>query len=403
LKKIFFILTILFSFFFFISCSKKKGIVSEKQISPFAKRVSEKLNNGDIELIAWMTEPIKPRHGESFKLVTYWKFNKPLKKGWKLFYHFENVDGSDRFIFDHYILDGNLKNSDIKSGDIVRDDANISKLPQFFNSDKLYIYTGFFKGNKRTVPEKKFNDGKNRLKLPVVSIDEPNILHKKMSVYAIAGKSRKQIKIDGKLNESFWKNASKSNKFWLSSGKSVAPIQTTVLTAMDDKNLYVAFQVEDHDIYATLKNTDDPLYDHDDVVEVFIDANGDRKIYYEMQISALGVKFDTKYNGRRKNRDDKWDSKIKYAVSCDGTLNNPKDKDNGWIVEMAIPFTSIKDSLHTPPADGDVWKVFFYRINRYSNKKSTGKDFTAWQPPYQGDFHNLKMMGELIFTYEEIL
>lgn len=399
MKKLFLVVLL---FGVLIACSSShEGVVSEEQIPKFTNKVNMKLNDGKIEFLGWYTDPLKPRHGESFKLVTYWRFNEQLEKGWKLFFHFEDKEGNERFIYDHKFLEGKVEK--LATGKIIMDTAQIKEIPKFFDTDTMYIRGGFFNGGKRTTPEKQYNDGKNRLEMGSIKITKPNILKKKMDVFTIAGNSRDQLKIDGVLKESFWANASKDDKFWISNGSGLSKAKTTVMTAMDHKNLYFAFDVEDEDIYAELKKDDEPIYDKDDVVEVFIDPRGEGKIYYEIQVSAGGVKFDSKFNGRRKNRDDSYDSKIKYAVKLNGKLNDSKEKDKGWTVEMAIPWSSIEDAPVNPPKDGDKWKAFIYRIDRHTGKKSTSEDFTAWTPPYAGDFHNLKFMGELIFVYEEIL
>ena len=388
-------------FVFFVSCSDHEGVILEEDIPRFTNKTQMKLNDGKIEFLGWYTKPLKPKHGEDFRVVSYWRFNEQLEKGWKLFYHFEDKDGKEKFIFDHQFLDGKVEKLAI--GKVIRDIAVVKELPKFFDTDTMYLRGGFFKGNKRTVPEKQYNDGKNRLEMGSVKITTPNILKKKMDVFTVAGNSRDQLKIDGVLKESFWTNASRDDKFWISNGSGLSPAKTAVMTAMDHKNLYFAFDVEDDDIHAELTKDDEPIYDKDDVVEVFIDPRGEGKIYYEIQVSAGGVKFDSKFNGRRKNRDDSYDSKIKYAVKLNGKINDNKEKDKGWTAEIAIPWSSIEDAPVNPPKDGDKWKTFIYRINRHTDKKSTPEDFTAWTPPYAGDFHNLKFMGELIFVYEEIL
>ncbi len=382
---------------FLSSCSSHKEVVSEKDIPPYATKVNASLNNGDMELVAFYTDPMKPRHGESFKLISFWRLKKQLPAGWKLFYHFEDESGEQRFVIDRPFLDGKVKEPALDK--LIKDTAVVKKIPVTFDSSKMLIKTGFFKGKQRTVPDKKYDDGTGRLVAGTVDIDEPSLLKKKMRVYATAIGA---IKVDGILKESIWKNASIGAPFWRSRGDKIAPVQTKVMTAMDKNYLYVAFDVTDSDIHAIQNKDDSPMYDTDDVVELYLDANGDRKGYYEIQVSAAGKKFDSSFTGRRRGRNDAWNSNIVYAVHLNGTLNNPKDRDKGWSVEIAVPWKSIVDAPHHPPLDGDVWKAFFYRINRYSDKKATSDDFTAWQPPYAGDFHNIRMMGDLIFTYELI-
>lgn len=395
------ILVVLAALLVFAGCGPKhEGIVSEKEMSSLTTKTNMTLNDGKIELLGYYTEPIKPRHGEPFKLTAYWRFKEQIPEGYKLFYHFESENGEEHFKIDHEFLDSKVK--ELALDKIIKDVVNVDKLPVAFDTDKMFIRGGFFKDSDRLVPDAKSNDGKNRMNIGMVEIDRPRILKKKMEVFVIAGNSRDQTKIDGILNETYWQNASRDDKFWLADGSETSPVETAVSAVMDHNYLYVGFTAKDTDLHAELKNNDDPIYDKDDVVEIFIDPTGTATPYYEIQVSAGGVKFDSKFSGgKRKNRDDSWDSGIKYAVNLNGTLNEPADKDGGWSAEIAIPWKSI---VPEPPKDGDTWKVFFHRINRHSDGKKVQKgDFSSWTPPYSSDFHNIKYMGELVFVYEEIL
>jgi len=61
---------------------------------------------------------------------------------------------------------------------------------------------------------------------------------------------------------------------------------------------------------------------------------------------------------------------LKTAVHIDGTLNNSKDKDHGWTVELAFPWEGMKwlakaDGRALPPQQDDVWRIDFSRFNQY--------------------------------------
>lgn len=64
--------------------------------------------------------------------------------------------------------------------------------------------------------------------------------------------------------------------------------------------------------------------------------------------------FITKYNQK--------DDKIKVATVINGTLNNSKGTDNGYVVEMAIPMSTFnsKGDFFKP---GTKWKVLCARYN----------------------------------------
>ena len=58
---------------------------------------------------------------------------------------------------------------------------------------------------------------------------------------------------------------------------------------------------------------------------------------------------------------------LRSAVGLKGTLNDPTSTDQGWSVELAIPWQSLKylaDGRQLPPADGDLWKFFLGRCNK---------------------------------------
>jgi hypothetical protein len=76
-----------------------------------------------------------------------------------------------------------------------------------------------------------------------------------------------------------------------------------------------------------------------------------------------------------------WDMPgLQSAVHVDGTINNEEDKDKGWTVEIAIPWTSLKiladgDRRALPPLEGDVWRMDFSRFNV---KKGSAHDSGGW-------------------------
>src|SRR5438105_5029756 len=58
------------------------------------------------------------------------------------------------------------------------------------------------------------------------------------------------------------------------------------------------------------------------------------------------------------------------AVFVYGTLNEDKDRDRGWRVELAFPWQGMKwlakaDNRSLPPKNGDVWRIDFSRFNQY--------------------------------------
>jgi hypothetical protein len=210
------------------------------------------------------------------------------------------------------------------------------------------------------------------------------------------------IKIDGQLNERCWKTAPRSPRFIdIITGKP-AMYDTRAALLWDDKALYVGYWVEEPNVKATLTEHGSNIYENNDV-EMFIAG---KDTYYEFEINAFntvyeaffiwedayekggfaqvpefsrsnpkvkpfnGVGFTTHPRGPRLGSW-AWDFPgLKTAVHVDGTLNNDKDKDRGWTVELAFPWAGMKwlakaDGRSLPPKDGDVWRIDFSRFNQY--------------------------------------
>ena len=56
-----------------------------------------------------------------------------------------------------------------------------------------------------------------------------------------------------------------------------------------------------------------------------------------------------------------WDCPgLQLAVHRDGTLNNSKDKDKQWTVEMAIPHKALTVNFSNPGEAGKYWRINFF-------------------------------------------
>ena len=107
----------------------------------------------------------------------------------------------------------------------------------------------------------------------------------------VCHRTRHPIRIDGRLNEATWGKTNEVGPFQLYDGTETAQLRTQAKMIWDEKKLYVAFVCEDPDIWATVRERDQDLYE-EEVVEVFIDADGDGKTYVEIEVNPLGTLFD---------------------------------------------------------------------------------------------------------------
>jgi cellulose/xylan binding protein with CBM9 domain len=199
-------------------------------------------------------------------------------------------------------------------------------------------------------------------------------------------------KIDGVLDDAAWKTATALTLVDSLDGRP-AQLRTTARLTWDDEALYVAFDSEDPDVWGTFKNRDDPLYTQD-VVEIFIDADADGKTYNEIEVSSHNVVFDAYFPARRQGMDLSWDSGLQSAVKVNGTIDDPSDRDQGWTVEMRIPFARLSSVPHLPPRPGDRWRFNLYRLDLPDRKNAQGQ---AFSPLFVGDFHAVDRFAWLVF------
>jgi len=185
--------------------------------------------------------------------------------------------------------------------------------------------------------------------------------------------------IDGRLDDDAWAIAARSADFVDIEGphRPSPFLSTTMRILWDDDFVYFAAEMEEPHLWATLTERDAVIYLDNDF-EVFIDPDGDTHEYYELEINALGTEWDLFLV--RPYRDGgpalhAWDIPgLRTAVSLGGTLNDPSDSDAGWTVEIAIPWTVLREAAHrpSPPESGDVWRVNFSRVQWLLDETENG-------------------------------
>lgn len=177
------------------------------------------------------------------------------------------------------------------------------------------------------------------------------------------------IEVDGRLDDPAWTLAPWTESFIDIEGE-VRPTprhRTRARMLWDDQYWYVAAELEEPHVWATLRDRDAVIY-HDNDFELFADPDGDTHRYFELEINAFGTVWDlflTKPYRDGGQAINAWDiAGLRSAVAIDGSVNDPRDLDRGWTVELAIPWGAFSDSGRTraPPREGDVWRVNFSRV-----------------------------------------
>jgi len=92
------------------------------------------------------------------------------------------------------------------------------------------------------------------------------------------------IKVDGVFDEPSWRAAKSTGAFRANDGSETVTSRAEAKMLWDDSNLYFAFECDDTDLAATMTKRDEHLW-QEEVVEVFIDPDGDEKNYIELRLT----------------------------------------------------------------------------------------------------------------------
>jgi hypothetical protein len=176
------------------------------------------------------------------------------------------------------------------------------------------------------------------------------------------------IQIDGKLDDAAWKTAPWTTDFVdiQGSAKPLPRFRTRIKLLWDDDNLYIAAELQEPDVKAALTQHDSIIF-HDNDFELFLKPLPDATGYFEFEINALNTSWDLYLNKpylAGGKADNTWDIPgLRTAVAIQGTLNQSTDKDRGWTVEIAIPWSAYTSRLPVPkPRAGSEWRVNFSRV-----------------------------------------
>ncbi len=109
----------------------------------------------------------------------------------------------------------------------------------------------------------------------------------------------------------------------------------------DDRFLYVLAEMEEPHVWGTIAERNAVIF-HDNDFEVFLDPDGDGDNYHEFEMNALNTIWELTLPVRYSRGGSPINGTnlpgLVSAVHVDGTLNDPRDADRGWSVEIAFPF-----------------------------------------------------------------
>jgi hypothetical protein len=221
------------------------------------------------------------------------------------------------------------------------------------------------------------------------------------------------ITIDGKLNEAAWEAAPWTDAFVdIEGDKRPKPrYRTRAKMLWDDEALYIAAELEEPHVWATLTEHDSVIFNDNDF-EVFVNHTGDNHLYCELELNARNTTWDLLLTKPYKDQGKpltSWEIMgLKTGVHVDGTLNDPRDKDIGWTVEIKWPWKGLNElaEMTCPPKHGDKWRINFSRVEwdteiadgKYRKLPKRAEHNWVWSPQGVIDMHRPERWGYLQFS-----
>jgi hypothetical protein len=371
--------------------------------------------DGKVELVGASVEPsgsVKP--GQEVTVTLYWKSKQKLDSGWQLFTHVLDAAGERTLNLDNVGALREAKNgkqalppSSWDPGKVYADRQTF-RVPAGFKGNRLTVSTGIWRGNERLSIKSGKSDSQNRAIVTTLTVSGAGRPKKDARIPEVRVDKLApglEITIDGKLDEEAWKKAPLLGPFVdVRTGEpnQTFPVNGSVRLAYDETHLYVGFEVLDADVVGGFpKDAKDPHLWTRDTVEIMVDpdGDGDNEDYYEIQVNPQNLVFDSRfdrYNEPKTEPDgpfghEDWSSNLKSAVKIEGTIDDPKDRDKGYTVEIAIPWASFTKAKKSPPALGDTWRMNFYAMQNNGG--------VAWSPILgRGNFHRASRFGRVIWA-----
>jgi hypothetical protein len=196
-------------------------------------------------------------------------------------------------------------------------------------------------------------------------------------------KISEKITIDGNLSEAAWATAPLAQDFLQNEPREGEPSAelTQVRVLYDNQNLYIGAYLHDSKIKDIIINDlkKDFSGDGTDTFEVVLDTFHDERNGYIFSTNPAGAKADSQMINEGRETNSSWDG-VWYVET--GTL------DDGWIVEIAIPFRTFKFR----EGDLQTWGINFHR-----NLRSAGRNEDSfWAPvPRIYNINRVSLAGTL--------
>ncbi len=171
----------------------------------------------------------------------------------------------------------------------------------------------------------------------------------------------------------------------------------TVKACYDSECLHLLYDCEDKHISAQYTQLNDPVC-NDSCVEFFASPPEDPEHYFNVEVNCCGTMllgYGSAMDGRRDGTQETA-SLLGVAHSTPGPTKEESPQDDGWLLQMRLPFEALSQLVGTPltVAPGTQWRANFYRIGGL-----TDPQYACWSPIewHRPNFHKPEYFGLLQF------
>jgi hypothetical protein len=215
----------------------------------------------------------------------------------------------------------------------------------------------------------------------------------------VATKADQSPKIDGELDEAAWQKAPAATDFIQNFPNYGIPAlaKTEVRILYDNSAIYIGAYLYDQPnlIEKQLTARDEELQKNVDYFSVFLDTYNDKQNGFQFLVTSMNVQTDARlgpglgddqYNFGDKTWDAVWESKVSM-------------KPDGWIVEMKIPYLSLRFAkkdiqdwglqlLRVTKRNNEIsyWNNVDPNVNGFVNQSGTLKNLQNIHPPLRLSF-----------------
>ena len=172
---------------------------------------------------------------------------------------------------------------------------------------------------------------------------------------------------------------------------------TAVRACYDGECLHLLYECEDKHISAQCTQLNGPVY-RDSCVEFFASPPEDPDHYFNVEVNCCGTMllgYGSRMDGRR-NGTEEIASRLGVAHSVPGPTKEESPADDGWVLQMRLPFEALSQLVGTPltVAPGTQWRANCYRIGGL-----TDPQYGCWSPINwpRPNFHRPECFGLLQF------